>query len=107
MNPVGPAGVPCNNCYVNVQGTSMATPQVAGVAALALATRSHLTTDGLVRLLHRSVSDFTDPNATPAIASDPTHARFYNFDEDYGAAGVSPTLMGAGVIDAARAVHGD
>ncbi|TME43102.1 MAG: hypothetical protein E6I75_01830 [Chloroflexi bacterium] len=104
---VNPAtNAPCNDCYVDVQGTSMATPQVAGVAALALAANGDLTTDGLARLLRRSVTSFANPNATPAIATDPSHSRFFNFDEDYGATGVSPSLMGSGVIDARLAVRG-
>eukprot|EP01054_Gregarina_sp_Poly1_P011107 Gregarina_sp_Poly_1__11106@NODE_897_length_5808_cov_21_397318_g641_i0_p5_GENE_NODE_897_length_5808_cov_21_397318_g641_i0NODE_897_length_5808_cov_21_397318_g641_i0_p5_ORF_typecomplete_len178_score21_56Peptidase_S8/PF00082_22/1_6e32_NODE_897_length_5808_cov_21_397318_g641_i0436969 len=37
-------------------GTSMATPQVAGLAALALAKNSHLDAKGLVRVLRKSVN---------------------------------------------------
>lgn len=96
-------GALCGNCYIFVQGTSMATPQVAGVAALALAVNPELTPDGLVKLLHRSVTRFADRNATPAAASDPARPTF-NWDIDYGADGVSNNLMGTGVIDAALAV---
>ena len=83
----------------------MATPQVAGVGALALAANEDLNTDRLVALLRRSVTPARDPNATPAIASDPSHVKFFNFDEDYGAPGVASDLMGSGVIDAAKAVR--
>jgi subtilisin family serine protease len=99
----GAFGVGCVSCYAFIQGTSMATPQVAGVAALALAAHPGLTSDQLVKLLLRSTTDFTDPNATPAIADDPASPQF-NYDVAYGTAGVSNHLMGSGVIDAALAV---
>jgi subtilisin family serine protease len=97
------SGNPCSNCYIFVQGTSMATPQVAGVAALALSANPELSPKELVGLLRRSVSEFSNPDATPPIednASMPT----WNFSIDYDEAGVRNRLMGTGVIDAARAV---
>jgi subtilisin family serine protease len=81
----------------------MATPQVAGVAALALSANPELSPKELVGLLRRSVSEFSNPDATPPIednASMPT----WNFSIDYDEAGVRNRLMGTGVIDAARAV---
>jgi subtilisin family serine protease len=101
----GAVGVPvgCTNCYTFMQGTSMATPQVAGVAALALAAHPGLTSDQLVKLLLRSTTAFTDPNATPAISNDPASPQF-NYDIAYGTDGVTNHLMGSGVIDAALAV---
>ncbi len=95
--------VPCNICYAFVQGTSMATPQVAGAAVLALSVHPHLSTHELARLLRRSVTSFTDPNATPTIAQDPEMPT-WNFSLAYGQAGVPNSLMGRGVIDTARAV---
>ena len=99
----GAFGVGCTSCYAFIQGTSMATPQVAGVAALALAAHPGMSSDALVRLLQQSVTSFTDPNATPAISNDAGSPQF-NYDVAYGTAGVPGRLMGAGVIDAALAV---
>jgi len=99
----GAFGVGCTSCYAFIQGTSMATPQVAGVAALALAAHPGMTADALVGLLQRSVTAFTDPNATPAVSDDAGSVQF-NYDVAYGTTGVSNHLMGTGVIDAALAV---
>jgi subtilisin family serine protease len=100
---VNAAGAPCSMCYTYVQGTSMATPQVAGVAALALSANPNLTSRSLARLLRRSVTSFIDPNATPGIAQDPDMPTF-NFSLAYGEPGIPNRLMGRGVIDAAKAV---
>lgn len=96
-------GVLCSNCYAFIQGTSMATPQVAGVAVLALSANPSLSPKSLARLLRRSVTSFIDPNATPGIAQDPSMPT-YNFSLAYGEDGISHRLMGRGVIDAAKAV---
>jgi subtilisin family serine protease len=100
---VDAVGNPCSTCYSYVQGTSMATPQVAGVAVLALSANPHLSSRDLSRLLKRSVTSFIDPNATPGIAQDPDMPTF-NFSLAYGEDGISNRLMGRGVIDAAKAV---
>ena len=100
---VDATGDPCRDCYVFVQGTSIATPQVAGIAVLALSVHPNLPTAGLVSLLRSSVTSFTDPNATPPIAQDPS-METWNFSLAYGQPGVRNSLMGRGVIDAARAV---
>lgn len=99
---VGPTG-PCNNCYAFVQGTSMATPQVAGVAVLALSANPTLRPRELVKLLKRSVSPFADANATPPIEDDPSMPT-WNYSMDYDEAGIPNSLLGTGVIDAALAV---
>jgi subtilisin family serine protease len=101
---VDPTGKPCNTCYMNIQGTSMATPQVAGVAALALAAHPDLTANQLSRLLRSSVTDFFNANATPPISANPAQPT-YNYDLDYSAPGISNSQMGSGVIDAAIVVH--
>jgi subtilisin family serine protease len=93
----------CKNCYAFIQGTSMATPQVAGIAVLALSVHPNLSPGGLASLLRQSVTSFTDPNATPRIAEDPSMPT-WNFSLAYGEPGVPNSLMGRGVIDAARAV---
>ena len=96
---------PCTTCYVYAQGTSMATAQASGVAALALAARPGLEPAGLARLLRRAVTTPLDPDATPPIATDPVRPTF-NYDLDYGAPGIAARLFGGGVLDAARAVAG-
>jgi len=98
------SGKPCDTCYMNIQGTSMATPQVAGVAALALAAHPNLTATQLSQLLRRSVTDFFNTNATPPISANPAQPT-YNYDLDYSAPGISNHQMGSGIIDAAIAVH--
>jgi subtilisin family serine protease len=100
---VDDAGALCHDCYAFVQGTSMATPQVAGTAALALAANRGLSPRDLAGLLRRSVSDFTNADATPAIEDDPSKPT-WNYSMDYDARGISNRLLGGGVIDAARAV---
>jgi subtilisin family serine protease len=99
-----PTGKPCDTCYVNIQGTSMATPQVAGVAALALATHPNLSAIQLIRLLRSSVTDFLNANATPPISANPAQPT-YNYSLDYHAPGIPNSQMGSGVIDAAIAVR--
>jgi subtilisin family serine protease len=84
----------------------MAAPQVAGVAALALAAHPELGPDELISLLRRSVHPWTDINFTPPIADDPL-SRWYRYDMDYFGPGVRSSLMGTGVIDAALAVTTD
>jgi subtilisin family serine protease len=98
-------GAPCSNCYIFVQGTSMATPQVAGVAVLALSANPRLSSKELVALLTRSVTPFLDANATPPIETDPSKPTF-NYSMAYGRPGIPNGLMGPGVIDAAVAVGG-
>jgi subtilisin family serine protease len=103
---VNAAGAPCSKCYMFVQGTSMATPQVAGVAVLALSANSGLSAKDLVKLLRRSVTAFRDRNATP-VAEDDASKPTWNFSMAYGRPGISNRMMGAGVIDAALAVGQD
>ena len=98
-------GALCNDCYIFVQGTSMATPQVAGTAALALASNRGLSPRDLAGVLRRSVSEFVNSDATPAIEDDPSKPT-WNYSMDYDARGISNRLLGGGVIDAARAVSG-
>jgi subtilisin family serine protease len=100
---VNAAGLPCSKCYAFVQGTSMATPQVAGAAVLALSVNRNLSPRGLASLLRRSVTSFIDPNATPGIAQD-EEMPTWNYSLAYGQPGISNRLMGRGVIDTARAV---
>ena len=99
-----PGSARCNNCYAFVQGTSMATPQVAGVAVLALSANPKLGPKELVALLKRSVSPFANTNATPPIEDDPAMPTWY-YSIDYDEAAISNSLMGTGVIDAALAVR--
>jgi subtilisin family serine protease len=93
----------CKNCYAFIQGTSMATPQVAGIAVLALSVHPNLSPGGLASLLRQSVTTFINPNATPGIAQEVSMPT-WNFSLAYGQAGISNSLMSRGVIDAARAV---
>lgn len=99
-------GQSCNNCYAYIQGTSVAAPQVAGVAALALAARPGMTPTELTSWLRQSVTPFASTNATPAVASDP-NSPYYNKTLDYKGTPISNTEMGTGVIDAASAVRTD
>ena len=100
---VDTGGAPCSNCYAFVQGTSMATPQVAGVAVLALSANPGLNARQLEALLRRSVTSFANSDKTPPI-EDKMSMPTWNFSMDYDAVGISIHLMGTGVIDAARAV---
>jgi subtilisin family serine protease len=81
----------------------MATPQVAGIAVLALSANPSLTPTALRDRLRRSVTTFINLNATPGIAQDVSMPT-WNFSLAYGKAGISNSLMGGGVIDAAKAV---
>ncbi|EFH81845.1 S8 family serine peptidase [Ktedonobacter racemifer] len=96
-------GQSCNNCYAYLQGTSTAAPQVAGVAALALAAHPDMTPTELVSWLHQSVSKFADPNATPPLPTD-SNSTYYSATLDYKASPISNNEMGTGIIDAASAV---
>jgi hypothetical protein len=49
------------------------------------------------------VTTFINPNATPGIAQEVSMPT-WNFSLAYGQAGISNSLMGRGVIDAAKAV---
>ncbi len=101
---VNPAtNAPCRNCYTFVQGTSMATPQVAGSAALTLAAHPRLSARDLVSRLKGTAQAFDDVDETPGIDDDPADPTF-NFDIAYGERGVRNSAMGIGVVDAARAV---
>lgn len=98
--------IACAACYVTVQGTSAATPQVAGVAVLALSAHPELSPRELAALLRRSVSELGAPDATPALEDDPSKPNFRS-GMDYDASGIADRLMGKGVIDAALAVAGE
>jgi subtilisin family serine protease len=99
---VDAAGDPCD-CYMFIQGTSMATPQVAGVAVLALSANPNLSPKKLVELLKRSVSPFANGNATPPIETNPSKPT-WTYSMAYGRPGIRNSWMGPGVIDAALAV---
>jgi subtilisin family serine protease len=90
-----------NNAYVDLQGTSMAAPQVAGAATLAIASHPGIHAEQLIKLLGSSVTAADDPNATPGIENDPGQPTF-GFDIDYD--GPAIDAGAAGVIDAALAV---
>jgi subtilisin family serine protease len=98
------SGNPCDTCYTSIQGTSMATPQVAGVAVLALSAHPDLTATQLSQLLRRSVTDFLNSEATPRVSANSVQPT-YNYDLDYSGSGIPNTQMGSGVIDAAIAVR--
>jgi subtilisin family serine protease len=82
----------------------MATPQVAGAAALALAVQPDLTPVQLAGLLRRSVTRFTNANKTPP-ADEEIGGKWFNYDLDYDGAAIANRLMGSGVIDANLAVR--
>lgn len=89
-------------CYMYVQGTSMATPQVAGAAALALSARPHLSAGSLRQVLLQSVTPFASASATPGI-EDNSASPLFGWDKDYDGAAIGNSLMGSGVISAAMA----
>jgi hypothetical protein len=57
-------------------------------------------------MLRQSVTSFTDPNATPTIEQDASKPT-WNWSLAYGRPGIPNSLMGRGVIDAAKAVGGE
>ncbi|GHO46482.1 S8 family serine peptidase [Ktedonospora formicarum] len=99
-------GQGCDNCYAYIQGTSTAAPEVAGVAALALAARPNMNPSELISWLRQSVTPFASTNDTPPVTSDP-NSPYYNVTLDYKGTPIPNNEMGTGIIDAAAAVGTD
>ncbi|MDI3341568.1 MAG: S8 family serine peptidase [Sphaerobacter sp.] len=105
-------GFPANQCYTSIQGTSMATPHVSAVLALAASTNENLRGDSvaLVELVKASAQKITG-NATPTLSetdTSPGDQGGASCDSGYCHLGGSPIpdeeAYGAGLVDAEAAV---